>query len=108
MWEKFSDWAQQLLMLIFYEALLISGVENYAQTNLQIQKKSNLNWKKWVIGWLKCENNEKSQNYSMDQVRRDHCGSFGSNCLLKHGHHRAHCSGLHPEGSWISPVKMNI
>lgn len=31
---------------------LISGVENYAQTNLQIQKKSNLNWKKWVIGWL--------------------------------------------------------
>lgn len=50
----------------------------------------------WVID---CENNGKSQNYSMDQVRRDHCGSFGSNCLLKHGHHRAHCSGLHPEGS---------
>lgn len=53
LWEKFSDWAQQLLMLIFYEALLLSVEWKIMHKQIyKFKKKSNLNWKKWVIGWL--------------------------------------------------------
>lgn len=39
------------------------------------------------------------------QVERDHSGSSGPSSLLKQGHLGAHGTGLHPDGSRISPVR---
>lgn len=40
-----------------------------------------------------------SQNYRTGQVGKDHMGPCSPTSLLKQGHSRAHCQGLHPEGS---------
>lgn len=39
----------------------------------------------------------------MGKAGRVHSGSSGPTSLFKKGHPRAHATGLHPGGSWISP-----
>lgn len=45
----------------------------------------------WV--WI-----QESQTHRTDQVGRDHRVSSGPTSLLKEGHPREHCPGLHPDG----------
>lgn len=43
--------------------------------------------------------------HRMGWVGREHSGSSGPTSLPKQGHSRVHGTGLHPDGSGLSPVK---
>ena len=46
----------------------------------------------------------KSQNHRIYQVGKNPSGPSGRSSLLRQGHLRPHGTGLHADGSWISPV----